>query len=88
MDQRKTKTKELEKISWVFAKIAAASLLMMWGVVNLVFNVLSFRRLDADAMPDSMSMSIAVLLIILTGAIPFLIGLIWLWSIMGKAPKK
>lgn len=73
-----------KQIASHFTRVAIASLLMMWGVVNLVFNFLNFRRIPREAMPEAAELTTGVLLVLVTGLLPFLIGLIWLWLLMGK----
>ena len=75
-----------EKVIGLFARIGTATLLMMWGVVNLVFNLFAMFRMGAEGRPDLASMATGGFLVLLTGLIPFVIGLLWLWKLMEKAP--
>ena len=73
--------------SWVIG----AGLLMMWGTLNLIHNLIALIRGDAtlnDGTADaSPQWGIAALLIVVTGLLPFLIGL-WMatkaWSVVER----
>ncbi len=88
MAPKTQQTRQFEQMIGLFSQIAVATLLMMWGVINLVFNLFSFRRLPAENMPEFTEMAIGATMIAITGLLPFLIGLIWLWKLMDKKPEK
>ena len=71
-----------------------AGLLMMWGTLNLMHNLLVLIRgnptanVDPGELPDtSPQWGIAVLLIIITGLVPFLVGL-WMASRLLSPPNR
>ena len=76
--------------SWVIG----AGLLMMWGTLNLMHNLLVLIRgnpaanVAPDQLPDpSPQWGIAVLFIIITGLVPFLVGL-WMASRLLSPPNR
>lgn len=84
MNRSSSRSNPLQQVSIHFSRVAAASLLMMWGVVNLIFNALSFRNMEQR--PDWPELAVSGFLIFCTGLIPFLIGLVWLWKLMNRKP--
>ena len=62
------------------AKVIAACLIMMWGVINIVHNGLGFQAFDGE----STSWWVTGLGVLLTGGVPFFLGI---WMLLRKAGR-
>ena len=70
-EKKKQSRQEQAVIASHLTTDVVGSLIMMWGVINVVHNFLNWRALDSD----SSHWWVTICFVVLTGFIPMLIGI-------------